>query len=140
MTIRTYSELVLLGTFRERYEYLNLDGVVGEATFGYDRFLNQSFYRSKEWKDLRRHVIVRDNGCDLGLDGYETNKSLIVHHMNPMTADDIIHESQDILDPEFLISVTLDTHNAIHYGDSSLLAEPFVERSPGDTALWGPRR
>lgn len=136
MIIRTYSELSRIDSFEERFEYLNLKGVVGEQTFGSERWINQQFYRSREWKQARNHVIVRDNGCDMGLDGYETNKTLIVHHMNPMVADDIVHNNADIFDPEFLISVTLDTHNAIHYGDFSLLPQPFVERRPGDTIFW----
>lgn len=140
MKIRTYSELSRIDSFEERFEYLRLDGVVGARTFGPDRWINQQFYRSREWKQVRNAVIVRDNGCDMGLDGYETNKTLIVHHMNPMVVDDIVSHNDDNFDPEFLISVTLDTHNAIHYGDSSLLAQPYVERQPGDTTLWSSRR
>lgn len=140
MKIRTYSELSRIDSFEERFEYLRLDGVVGARTFGPDRWINQQFYRSREWKQVRSAVIVRDNGCDMGLDGYETNKTLIVHHMNPMVVDDIVSHNYDNFDPEFLISVTLDTHNAIHYGDSSLLAQPYVERQPGDTTLWSSRR
>lgn len=140
MKTRNYSDLRQLDDFIDRYEYLKLNGIVGQRTFGSDRWINQAFYRSAEWRRMRNFVIARDLGCDLGVGGFETHKSLIVHHMNPMVADDIIHEDDSILDPEFLISVTLDTHNAIHYGDSSLLATPFVERRPGDNVLWGPRR
>lgn len=134
--IRTYSELIRLDSFQARFEYLNLNGQVGEATFGYERWINQEFYRSPEWKRARNYVIVRDNGMDLGLEGHETNKRLIVHHMNPMNAEDIIHGNEDNLDPEYLISCTLDTHNAIHYGDFSLIQPAYVERTPGDHITW----
>jgi hypothetical protein len=136
MTIRTYSELVQLPTFEERYKYLALRGAVGRETFGFDRYLNQDFYTSREWRNARRSVIIRDNGCDLGLYGYEIHEGLYVHHMNPMTIDDILHNNPDILNPEFLITVTHETHNAIHYGDEKLLPRPLVERAPGDTTLW----
>lgn len=136
MMIKTYTDLGYLQTFEERYEYLRLGGIVGNATFGFDRYLNQSFYRSSEWRDVRQEVILRDNGCDLGVPGYEIHVSPLVHHMNPMVSDDIIHGRHWILDPEFLITTTNDTHNAIHYGDRSLLKQPFVERHRGDTKLW----
>jgi hypothetical protein len=136
MMIRTYSELSSINSFEERYKYLVLRGEVGRSTFGFDRYLNQDFYRSKEWRDARRLVIIRDNGCDLGIDGYEIHENLYVHHMNPMTADDIIHGNDDILNPDYLITVTHETHNAIHYGDERLLRRPLTERMPGDTKLW----
>lgn len=133
---RRYSELRQLLTFEERYEYLRLGGGVGEATFGFDRHINQAFYHSLEWKQAREYVIVRDNGCDLGIPGFEIHAELLVHHMNPMSADDIMSHDEWILDPNYLITTTQSTHNAIHYGDRSLLPKPFVERAPGDTRLW----
>lgn len=138
--IRTYSELSKLNSFEERFEYLNLVGYVGESTFGFDRYINQYFYTSKAWKDVRNEVIIRDNGCDLGIPGYEINGALLIHHMNPMTQDDILHNEDWILDPNFLITTTKTTHNAIHYGDISNCRTLFVERSPGDTRLWNPIR
>lgn len=134
--IRRYSELRLLNTFEERYNYLRIGGYVGESTFGFERYLNQSFYRSREWKRTRDVVIARDEGLDLGVPGYEIYDRVIIHHMNPMTIEDIENGSEDILDPEFLITTTHRTHNAIHYGDQSLLIRPLVERRPGDTKLW----
>lgn len=134
--IRSYRELRRLETFEERFRYLSLRGHVGEATFGYDRWLNQQFYRSREWKRTRNDVIVRDNGCDLGVDGYEIHGGLLVHHMNPLTRDEIVHGEESLLDPDFLITTTHDTHNAIHYGDERLLRQPFVPRRHGDTKLW----
>lgn len=134
--IRRYSEVTRLETFKERFEYLKLGGTVGHDTFGFDRYINQAFYTSTQWRNIRRDVIVRDNGCDLGVIGYEAHNGLLVHHINPMTANDIEHGAEWILDSEFLICTTHDTHNAIHYGDSSLLRTPFVERAPGDTRLW----
>lgn len=136
MMIRTYSELSTIDTFEERYHYLALRGSVGEATFGFDRWINQEFYRSRQWKDLRYHVIARDNGCDLGVDGYEIHTGLYIHHMNPMRVQDIVHADESILDPEFLISTSHRTHNAIHYGDERQLPRPFVPRNRGDTKLW----
>ena len=136
MRIRSYSELRRLETFEDRFKYLSLRGVVGESTFGFDRYINQQFYTSRQWRQIRNHVIARDNGCDLGVEGYEIHARVIIHHMNPMTADDIVHGDEDILDPEFLITVAHQTHNAIHYGDEKLLPRPFVERRPGDTKLW----
>lgn len=133
---RTYSELERYHTFEERFEYLNLSGKVGVETFGYDRFLNQDFYRSTAWKRTRRDVIARDLGCDLGIEGFEIFDKVFVHHMNPMTPEDFERESDDILDPEFLITVTLRTHNAIHYGDITQVQTHFVEREPGDTIPW----
>jgi len=141
MRLRTYSELRLIDSFEERYEYLKLKGVVGEPTFGYERYHNQRFYTSRQWKQIRDHVITRDLGNDLGADGYEIHNSerIIIHHMNPMKPEDIIHGDADILDPEFLITTKQLTHNAIHYGDASLLTQVLVERRPGDTKLWGNR-
>jgi hypothetical protein len=136
MRARTYSELRRLDTFEDRYEYLKLGGSVGYSTFGFDRHLNQSFYNSSEWRSVRQFVIIRDNGCDLGVPGYEINGALLIHHINPMNVDDIISHEEWILEPEYLITTTQATHNAIHYGDKSLLARPFVERKPGDTKLW----
>lgn len=136
MRFRTYTELSRLGTFEERYHYLALRGQVGETTFGFDRYMNQKFYTSTQWRSVRNQVIIRDNGCDLGIEGREIHKRLYIHHMNPMTAADISHGDPDILDPEFLITTTHRTHNAIHYGDESLLLKGPVERRPGDTNLW----
>lgn len=133
---RRYSELRRLFTFEERFEYLRLGGIVGTATFGFDRYINQDFYRSREWRSVRDQVIVRDDGCDLGVEGYEIHGNLLVHHMNPMTADDVVHGEEWILNPDFLITTTQDTHNAIHYGDKSLLKTPYVPRQPNDTRLW----
>jgi hypothetical protein len=134
--IRTYTELRRLETFEERYRYLALRGEVGRSTFGFDRYLNQRFYTSSEWRHIRQQIIVRDNGCDLGVDGYEIHERLIIHHMNPMTVNDLIKIPHIMTNPEFLITTTHRTHNAIHYGDESLLAKPFIERRPGDTQLW----
>lgn len=133
---RTYSELIRHTTFEDRFEYLKLGGGVGRSTFGFDRYLNQQFYQSHEWKTVRRHVIVRDGGCDLAVEGYEIHTGLLIHHINPMVPDDIIHGAEWILDPEFLITTTHETHNAIHYGDRNLLVPPVRERRPGDTKLW----
>jgi len=135
--IKSYSELRRLDTFEDRYHYLALQGNVGESTFGYERFLNQQFYTSREWKDVRQYVIARDEGCDLGIMGYEIFSRLLIHHMNPMDPDQVTHGDPRILDPEYLITTTHQTHNAIHYGDERQLPRPFVERSPGDTLLWG---
>lgn len=136
MTTRTSTELYLLPTFEERFRYLALSGSVGGVTFGYDRWINQDFYRSREWKLIREHVIARDLGCDLGVEGYEIHDRVIVHHMNPLTAGDIMHGDDDIVDPEFLITTTHQTHNSIHYGDERTLRRPFSPRRDGDTKLW----
>lgn len=136
MTIKTYSELILLPTFKERYEYLRLDGAVGEQTFGFDRYLNQMLYKSQKWRKVRDHIIIRDNGCDLGMEGFEIRGKIIIHHMNPITLDDIRRESDLIFEPEFLICTTHNTHNAIHYGDSNLLITAPIERSKNDTCPW----
>ena len=133
---RTYSEVRRLETFEDRFDYLNLQGSVGTSTFGFDRWVNQQFYRSSQWRRIRDQVIVRDNGCDLGVLGYEINGGLLVHHINPMVSEDIDLGEEWILNPEFLITTTQDTHNAIHYGDHESLRKPYVERSPGDTKLW----
>ena len=134
--IRTYRELRRFETFEERYRYLALRGEVGETTFGFDRYINQKFYTSTQWRQLRNHVISRDDGCDLGIPGREIHSRLIIHHLNPMRLNDVLHGEDHILDPEFLITTTHRTHNAIHYGDESILSKDFVERRPGDTKLW----
>lgn len=134
--VRTYSELIKIPTFLERFKYLKLNGSVGVDTFGFDRYLNQTFYRSYEWKHLRNDVIVRDMGCDLGLEGYDIFDKILVHHMNPIGPDDIIHRSDYLLDPEFLICTSKLTHDAIHYGDEQILYQDPVIRTPGDTCPW----
>lgn len=137
MNIRTYSELITLPTFEERYEYLRLGGKVGEETFGFDRYLNQKFYRTdEEWLAVRRFVIVRDNGCDLGIPDREIADRIIVHHMNPITKEDLLYRTKYLLDPEYLISTVKRTHDAIHYGDSSLLITAPIERTKNDTCPW----
>lgn len=136
MRVRTYRELRRIETFEDRFEYLKLGGTVGHATFGFDRFVNQSFYHSAEWRSIRNDVIVRDNGCDLGIPGFEIHEALLVHHMNPIEAEDLYRHEMDVLNPDYLITTTHNTHNAIHYGDKSLLLMPFVERKLGDTRLW----
>lgn len=137
MKIRTYSELKALTTFEERFEYLRLNGEVGKETFGFDRYINQLFYqRSKEWKKIRDHIILRDNGCDLGIDGYEIWGRPIVHHMNPVSVEDIETVSEYLLNPEYLILTSHSTHNAIHYGDEKLIATSPIERTKNDTCPW----
>lgn len=136
MMIRTYSELRRLQTLEERYKYLALRGEVGEKTFGFDRYLNQKFYASRQWKLIRNEVINRDNACDLGIDDYEIYDRVYIHHMNPMNVSSLTNYDPSILDIEYLISVTHVTHNAIHYGDERQLPQPLVERRPGDTKLW----
>lgn len=136
MTIRTYSELSQMTTFKERYEYLRLDGKVGEETFGFDRYLNQIFYKSDEWKSVRDFVIIRDNGCDLGIEGYEIHGKILIHHMNPISPEDIARRSEILLNPEYLITTVLSTHNAIHYGNESLLISEPIERTRNDTCPW----
>ena len=135
-TLRNYTELSRLQTFEERFEYLRLDGMVGVATFGFDRYLNQIFYNTLEWKQIRDHIIVRDHGCDLGMLDREIVGRIILHHMNPISKDDILERTKILLDPEFLICTFHMTHNAIHYGDSSLLPKEPVERRPNDTCPW----
>lgn len=134
--IRTYSELSKLDTFEDRYNYLKLDGVIGEYTFGFQRWLNQVFYKSREWLSIRREVIIRDNGCDLGLYGYDISGRIIVHHMNPITPDDIRNRSIYLLNPEYLISTAYLTHEAITYGSDNLLPKSIVERTQYDTCPW----
>lgn len=134
--IRTYSELITLPTFEERFKYLELGGKVGEETFGFDRYLNQVFYNSDEWKDIRDFVIVRDNGCDLGILDREIQGRILVHHMNPISKEDILKRSKFLLDPEFLICTIKNTHDAIHYGDESLLITAPIIRTKNDTCPW----
>lgn len=136
MSIKTYSELITLPTFEERFRYLRLRGAVGEDTFGFDRYLNQTFYRSAEWKRVRDLVIIRDNGCDLALEGHEIYGKILIHHMNPITVKDIRTASELLLNPDYLICVTHATHNAIHYGDEHLLVKAPIERTPNDTCPW----
>lgn len=136
MSIKTYSELMTIPTFEERFEYLKLNGEVGKETFGFERYLNQKFYSSHEWKRLRDQIIIRDLGCDLGAEGYEVQGRIIIHHMNPILTHDIINVTDYLTNPEYLISTTHITHNAIHYGDSSLLARGPIERSRNDTCPW----
>lgn len=133
---KSYTELRRLYSFEDRFDYLKLGGSVGSSTFGFERYLNQNFYRSREWKYVRNHVISRDLGCDLGISGFDIHDRVIIHHMNPITVEDIENGNPDILDPEFLITTTHRTHNAIHYGDESLLLLLPKERRPGDTKLW----
>lgn len=137
--IRTYSELAELSSFEERYEYLALRGQVGCETFGFNRWVNQRFYTSTQWRRIRRDVIARDEGCDLGIPGRDIHSRLIVHHLNPLTEEDIMYGTNNALSPEYMICTTHDTHNAIHYGDATLLAKDYVARQPGDTQLWHPR-
>jgi hypothetical protein len=134
--IRSYTELSRIPTFEERFKYLALRGQVGSATFGFDRYMNQMFYSSTQWKQIRHHVIARDLGCDLAFTQHEIHDRLYIHHMNPMIPSDITGGESEILDPEFLITTTHRTHNAIHYGDERLLPKPLVMRRPGDTKLW----
>lgn len=134
--IRTYSELRRFDTLEERFDYLKLGGRIGETTFGFDRWMNQLFYRSREWKMIRDEVIVRDKGLDLGALDTPMRGAYLIHHMNPITLEDIEQSSDNLLDPEFLITTSLRTHNAVHYGDKQSLPRPFVERRPGDTKLW----
>lgn len=136
MSIKTYSELITLPTFEERYRYLRLGGRVGEETFGFDRYLNQTFYKSDEWLKVRDEVIIRDNGCDLGMEGHEIHGRILVHHMNPITIEDIKNRSDFLLNPEYLISTVKNTHDAIHYGDEGLLITAPKERTRNDTCPW----
>lgn len=134
--IKTYSEAISISDFKDRFEYLKIGGKVGAATFGYDRYLNQTLYRSTEWKRFRNEIILRDNGCDLGCDGYEIHGKILIHHLNPITPEDIANRSGSIFDPENVICTTLDTHNAIHYGDASLLVTEPIARTQNDTCPW----
>lgn len=132
----SYRELRRLDTHRERFRYLALHGEVGHETFGFDRYMNQKFYKSSEWRRIRNEVIIRDNGCDLGVEGHEIIGRMYIHHMNPLTPNDIRHSTDNLFNLDNLITVSFDTHNAIHYGDEGLLPSPFVERKYGDTKLW----
>lgn len=134
--MKTYSEAISIQTYLERFRYLQIGGKIGDETFGYDRYLNQTLYRTAEWKRFRREIIVRDNGCDLACDGYEIVGNILVHHINPITIDDVLNRDPKIFDPENVISTCLNTHNAIHYGDESLLITEPVERTPFDTCPW----
>ena len=136
MSIRTYSELILLPTFEERFKYLQLNGRVGDDTFGFDRYINQNFYRSTEWKRIRDLIIMRDNGCDLALEGYEIYGRILIHHMNPITVKDVELSTESLMNPEYLICVTHNTHNAIHYGDEKLINKGPVVRTKNDTCPW----
>lgn len=136
MRDRTYRDVLRLNTFEDRFRYLALRGNVGESTFGFNRWVNQDFYTSREWRQARDQVIIRDNGCDLGIDGYEIHDRIYVHHLNPITLQQIESGDPCILDPDNLIVVAHRTHNAIHYGDERLLPRPLVERRSGDTKLW----
>lgn len=134
--IRTYSDLRRLQTLEERFDYLKLDGQIGTSTFGFERWVNQQFYHSREWREVRHHVIARDMGMDLGSEDVPIMGAHLIHHMNPITMKDFDESTENLLDPEFLITTALRTHNAIHYGDKRQLPQPFVERRPGDTKLW----
>lgn len=136
MKIRSYSELRRFTNFEDRFEYLKLNGEVGRSTFGFDRYINQQFYASFSWKNARQSVILRDNGCDLGILGYEIHSHILIHHMNPISIDDIMHGEEWIFDPEYLITTTQNTHNAIHFGNDKLLPKVVTERSRNDTKLW----
>lgn len=133
---RTYSELIQIPTFEERFRYLKLNGSVGEQTFGFDRYMNQTFYRSQEWKQVRHEIIVRDMGCDLGIEDREIFGLILVHHMNPLMIDDLVKHSDYLLNPDFLICTCKRTHDAIHFGDESILYEEPITRRPGDTCPW----
>ena len=134
--MKTYTELIKFNTFEDRFNYLNLNGTIGEETFGFDRWLNQNFYKSQEWRSIRDFVIIRDGGCDMAMEGYEIFGKIYVHHMNPITQSDLIHSTDFLMNPEYLVCVSHSTHNAIHYGDISLLITEPAERKPGDTCPW----
>lgn len=134
--IRTYSEMIALPTYEERFDYLKLDGKVGKETFGYDRYLNQVLYNTEQWKKFRREIIIRDNACDLACEGYEINYRILVHHINPITVEDIVNRNPMIFDPENVVTTTHQTHNAIHYSDKSLLITKPIERTRNDTCPW----
>ena len=136
MSIRTYSELITIPTFEERFEYLQLKGSVGKDTFGYDRYLNQVLYRSPEWKRLRNQIIIRDDGCDLACDGYDVYGKVLIHHLNPITVEDVLARSRKVFDPDNLVCVSHNTHNAIHYGDADLLVTGPIIRTKNDTCPW----
>lgn len=134
--MKSYSELILLPTFQERFDYLKLNGTVAGKTFGSDRYLNQLFYNSEMWKKIRREIIIRDNGCDLAMGGYEIADRIIIHHMNPITVEELAHGDSSVINPEFLICVSYRTHQAIHYGDSNQIPQVPIQRHPGDTIPW----
>ena len=136
MSIKTYSELITIPTFEERFEYLQLKGSVGKDTFGYDRYLNQVLYRSPEWKRLRNQIIIRDGGCDLACDGYDIYDKVLIHHLNPITVEDVLTRSRKVFDPDNLVCVSHSTHNAIHYGDVDLLVTGPIIRNKNDTCPW----
>lgn len=136
MSIKTYSELITIPTFEERFEYLQLKGSVGKDTFGYDRYLNQVLYRSPEWKRLRNQIIIRDDGCDLACDGYDVYGKVLIHHLNPITVEDVLTRSRKVFDPDNLVCVSHSTHNAIHYGDVDLLVTGPIIRTKNDTCPW----
>ena len=136
MSIRTYSELITIPTFEERFEYLQLKGSVGKDTFGYDRYLNQVLYRSPEWKRLRNQIIIRDCGCDLACEGYDIHRKVLIHHLNPITVEDVLTRSRKVFDPDNLVCVSHNTHNAIHYGDVDLLVTGPIIRTKNDTCPW----
>lgn len=136
MSIKTYSELITIPTFEERFEYLQLKGSVGKDTFGYDRYLNQVLYRSPEWKRLRNQIIIRDSGCDLACDGYDIYDKVLIHHLNPLTVEDVLTRSRKVFDPDNLVCVSHSTHNAIHYGDVDLLVTGPIIRTKNDTCPW----
>lgn len=136
MNIRTYSELMKLQTFEERYEYLKLDGRVGEDTFGFDRYLNQRFYKTREWRSIRDYVIIRDGACDLGIEDMPVYDRIIIHHMNPITKQDILNKTDYLLNPEYLICVSKRTHDAIHYGTNEVYTGEIIERTKNDTCPW----
>lgn len=136
MRMKTYSEMLKHHTLASRFRYLALRGQVGVDTFGFDRYLGQRFYTSREWRSIRTEVIIRDQGCDLGVPGFDVHDRVLIHHMNPIKPEDLKDFNEDILNPEYLVLVSHNTHNAIHYGDEGLLPRPFIERRPGDTKLW----
>ena len=136
MRNKSYLELIQIPTFQERYEYLKIDGRIGEETFGFDRHLNQTLYRSSEWKRFRRQIIIRDKGCDVGCEGYELYDKILIHHINPITINDVLNRASCIFDPNNVICTSLNTHNAIHYGDSELLVTEPIERTKNDTCPW----
>ena len=136
MSIKTYSELILLPTFEERFKYLQLNGRVGDDTFGFDRYINQKFYRSADWKRIRDQIIIRDNGCDLALEGYEIYGRILIHHINPITVKDVELSTEYLMNPEYLVCVTHNTHNAIHYGDEKQIITGPIVRTKNDTCPW----
>lgn len=135
-TKRSYTELIRIDSLEGRYDYLRVHAKIGVDTFGFDRWINQAFYRSAQWRSIRSRVIDRDRGCDMGVAGNEIFDRVVIHHMNPMTVDDLVEGDPSMLDPEYLITVSNNSHNAIHFGDRELLPKPFVPRRPGDTQLW----